>query len=467
MLHSIKGRLLLWIFVSVTVLFLGFGYALHLKLHYVVNDSLDKMLHANLQLVKGLVHTHDSVTIECETEEFMKGDYVLPDSGHYYKVFIDGKLKTASYSLVDNSFDLTPGTPLEHNPKINEWIYISDGPDGEPLRVIRHEYMFMGKLITLVVAEDMTASLQMIDRLANYFLIVMPVIIVLIGLTSLIIAEVSLRPLQKFSDALERISHKNLEARIAEKGLAQELRRLAGKFNSLLERLQQAFEAEKNLLGDAAHELKTPLAVIKAECDIALQKTRTEEEYAESLTSVREVANGMLDQINGLLTLARLDSGMLDASAFQPLSLNSCIADAVRLTETLAKKKNVVISTSLNDEITIQGDKDTLTEAILNLVENAVKYNHPGGFVSVELNSRGKQAEIVISDTGIGISEEDRERIFDRFYRSAAARGGAEGTGLGLSIAKAVMRTHNGEIKAEAQASGGSRFVLTLPLPEV
>jgi heavy metal sensor kinase len=463
-LRSIKGRLLLWMFCSVSIMFIGFGYALHLKLHYVVNDSLDKMLHSNLQLVKGLVHSHDSVTIECETEEFMKGDYVLPDSGHYYKVFIDGKLKTASYSLVDSSFELTPGLPVDQNAKLKEWVYLSIGPDGEPLRVIRHEYMFMGKLITLVVAEDMTASLQMIDRLANYFLVVMPVIIILIGIISLIIAEVSLRPLQKFSNALEQISHKNLEARIAEKGLAQELRRLAGTFNSLLARLQQAFEAEKNLLGDAAHELKTPLAVIKAECDIALQKTRTADEHAESLASVREVANGMLDQINGLLTLARLDSGMLDASVFQSVSLKSCIADAVRLAESLAKNKNVIISTRLNDEMIVQGDKDTLTEAILNLVENAVKYNHPGGFVAVELNQRDGRAEIAVSDTGIGISEEDRERIFNRFYRSAAARGGAEGTGLGLSIAKAVMQAHGGEISAAAQPSGGSRFVLTLPL---
>lgn len=466
MLHSIKGRLLLWIFFSVAILFAGFGYALHLKLHYVVNDSLDKMLHANLQLVKGLVHTHDGVEISCETEEFMKGDYVMPDSGHYYKVFVDGKLKTASSSLVDSSFDLTPGQPVDHNPKRNEWIYFTNGPDSEPLRVIRHEYMFMGKLITLVVAEDMTASVQMIDRLVSYFLIVMPVIIVLIGMISLVIAEVSLRPLQKFSDALEQISHKNLEARIAENGLAQELRSLAGKFNSLLERLQKAFEAEKNLLGDAAHELKTPLAVIKAECDIALQKERPAAQHAASLRSVREVANGMLGQINGLLTLARLDSGLLDASAFQLISLTNCMKDAVLLAEPLAKKKNIAISSSFNGELIVQGDQDSLTEAVLNLVENAIKYNHPCGFIAVELNKRGSQAEIIVSDTGIGISEQDRERIFNRFYRSATARSSQEGTGLGLSIVQAIVQAHSGEITVEGQSTGGSRFTITLPLAE-
>ncbi len=464
MLRSVKGRLLFWMFCSVTVLFTGFGYTLHHKLHYIVDDSLDKTLHANMQFVKGLVHSHDSVNIVCEGEEFIKGDYTQPDSGHYYKVFVDGKLNTASNSLVDSSFDLTPGQPIAHNTKLNEWIYVATGPDSEPLRVLRHEYMLLGKLITLVVAEDMTANLQMVDRLTKYFFIVMPVMVFLIALTSLIIAEISLRPLHKFSQALETISHKNLEERLQEKGQAKELRLLAEKFNSLMERLQQAFEAEKNLLGDAAHELKTPLAVIRTECDIALQRTRAAEEYAESLREIRSVSGTMLEQVTGLLTLARLDSGMLDASVFQPVSLNSCISDAMRLADPIAKKKNVLLSANLHEEASVRGDKDTLTEALLNLVENAVKYNHPGGFVAVELNRRDGEVEITVSDTGMGISEEDRHRIFDRFYRSATARTGTEGTGLGLSIAKAVMQAHGGGIRAEAQPGGGSRFVLTMPL---
>jgi heavy metal sensor kinase len=463
-LNSIKGRILLWLFLSIAILFIAFGYALHIKLHYVVDDSLDKMLHANLQLVKGLVHSHDSVTISCEAEEFMKGDYVLPDSGHYYKVFVDGKLKTASYSLVDSSFDLTPGTPVNHNTKLNEWNYVTVGPDGESLRVIRHEYMFMDKLITLVVAEDMTANIQLINRLTSYIWVVMPAMIILIGMISWIIAEVSLRPLQQFSNTLENISHKNLEERIEEKGQARELRSLAGTFNSLLARLHQAFEAEKNLLGNAAHELKTPLAVIKAECDIALMKTRPAEEHAESIDQIRTVSASMLEQINGLLTLARLDSGMLDASSFQLLPLNSCVADAVAMAAPLAKRKNILISSSLDEiEIMVRGDKEMLTEALLNLVENAVKYNHPGGFVAVELHQRKGVAEVTVSDTGIGVSDEDKERIFDRFYRSAAARN-SDGTGLGLSIAKAVMQAHDGTISAQAQPSGGSKFTLTLPL---
>jgi hypothetical protein len=463
LINSIKGRLLLWIFLSVTVLFVGFGYALHRKLHYVLDDSLDRMLHANLQFVKGLVHSHDGVTIECESHEFMQGDYVTPDSGHYYKVFLDGELLAAADSLPDKNFNLTSGEPLKHHAKAKEWIYQIIGMNGEPLRVLRHDYTFLDKPIRIEVAEDIRENMLMIHRLTNYFLIVTPVVILLIAVISITIASLSLRSLEKFSEALEKISHKNLEVRLAEQTQVRELRRLAKKFNSLLARLQQAFEAEKNLLGDAAHELKTPLAVIKAECDITLSKTRAAAQYAASLKEVRTVADAMLEQINGLLALTRLDSGILDSGAFQRISLNSCVENALRMAEPLAKKKNIAVSLVHNNALEISGDKDTLTEAVLNLVENAIKYNHPGGFVAVELTRRAEMAEIVVLDTGIGISEEDRERIFDRFYRSAAARN-SEGSGLGLSIVRAVVQTHQGCIAAEAAAEGGSRFILQLPL---
>ncbi len=466
MLRSIKGRLLLWIFLSMTILFAGLGYALHFKLHYAVNDSLDKLLHANLQFVKGMIHTHDGKNIECESDEFIKGDYTIPDSGHYYKVFVGESLLSVSKSLIEPDFNLTPGEPLSYDASKQEWIYQLTGPNDEPLRSIRHEFTYMDTPIRIVVTEETSASLRLVHQLINYFLLITPVMITLIAVISLIIAEFSLRPVQHFSDALKRISHKNLEERILTGKQAKELRRLAEKFNSLLERLQQAFEAEKNLLGDAAHELKTPLAVIKAECDIALQRERSAADHAASLQNVREVADGMLGQVNSLLTLTRLDSGLLDASSFARISFTSCVEDAVLLAETLARKKNIVLSAALNEELTVLGDEGSLTEAALNLIENAVKYNHPGGFVAVSLTQHGNMAVFSVSDTGIGISEEERERIFDRFYRAAAARSSHDGSGLGLSIVQAVVRTHGGDITVEGQEGGGSRFTITLPLAD-
>ncbi len=462
-LHSIKGRLFLWIFCSVTGLFALLGIIIHQEHHEIVFDAMDKLLHSNLQLVKGLVHTHDGESIECESNEFVQGEYVIPNSGHYYKVFIDKRLAGYSFSLPDRNFDLTPGKPESQDVNTQEWVYLSPGPNGEPLRVLRHDFVFMDTPVRIIVAEDISDHLYMIDQLTNYLMLLFPILIVLIACISLGIAGFSLAPLHKFSTALQRISHKNLEQRLEEHQV-QELRVLAEQFNALLERLQRAFAAEQRLMGDAAHELKTPLAVIRAECDISLQRTRTLEHQRQSLKNIREVTQQMFKQIQGLLALARLDSGIIDQSGFQPLSLHQCILDALQLTQTLAEKKNIALTRSLGQQdIPIQGNKEMLTEALVTVLENAIKYNHIGGFVSVDLQQRNLFAEISISDTGMGIQAEERDRIFDRFYRSPAVRN-LEGSGLGLSIAQAILQAHGGRITVSASGKGGSRFTLHVPL---
>ena len=272
----------------------------------------------------------------------------------------------------------------------------------------------------------------------------------------------SLKPLQIFAAALEKITHKTLNERIEKKRQARELQGLAETFNSLLSRLQAAFESEKHLIADAAHELKTPLTVIRAQCDISLQKKRNSEEYVDSLFEIKAVSESMLRQINSMLTLARLDSGMLAAVTFREVFLSECIDDAIRLVAPLAKNKDILINKELGGEITVTGDKESLTEAILNILENAVSYNRPGGSVYVEMERSGTQVMITIRDTGIGINNEEAPRIFDRFYRAKATRS-TEGTGLGLSIAQAVIQAHHGDIEVKSEVSRGSCFIIKLP----
>jgi signal transduction histidine kinase len=424
---------------------------------------MDKLLHSNLQLVKGLVHTHDGETIECESNEFVQGEYVIPNSGHYYKVFVDNLLAGYSFSLPDRDFDLIPGEPESYDPRTQEWVYISPGPNGEALRVLRHDFVFMDTPVRILVAEDMSDSLYMIHRLTKYLLLLFPGLIVLIACISLGIAEFSLAPLHKFSSALQGISHKNLEQRL-EENQVQELRVLAEQFNALLERLQRAFVAEQHLIGDAAHELKTPLAVIRAECDISLQRTRTVEQQRKSLENIHAVTSQMFHTIQGLITLTRLDSGIIDLSALQRLALHSCILDALQLTRPLAEKKNIALSHSLGPSASyVQGHREMLTEALIAILENSIKYNHVGGFVSLEVLQRDDVAEILIRDTGMGMKAEEMGRIFDRFYRAPAARH-FEGNGLGLSIAQAILQAHGGRITVTASGSGGSRFTLHIPL---
>ncbi len=289
-----------------------------------------------------------------------------------------------------------------------------------------------------------------------------PVVIFLIGIVGYLISSHALQPLTAFADALERITHKNLEKRISPARFARELQFFVERFNSLLERLQAAFAAEKELIANAAHELKTPLAVIRAECDIALMKERSGEEYAESLREVRIVSDTMLRQVNGMLTLARIDAGIL-STAFQPVSMNRCLDNAVRLVAPLAKEHRVRIIQEKGEEASVLGDKDALTEAMSNLLENAVYYNHFEGSVSISLQRRDDQILLIIQDTGIGIPENELEQVFNKFYRSETVKT-IKGTGLGLSITKAITLEHQGEIKVCNVASGGVCFTIMLPL---
>ena len=459
--NSIKSRLVLWIFLSGAVMVVLLDLVLLHQFKKVALHSLENVLHSKLQIMKGLIHSHANY-IEVELAEVARGEYSIPSSGHYYQVFIDDNLYLTSPSMQPSEFNLISGTQESYDAEAREWIYRVTGPDGEPLLVLRNDFYIEEKEVSIRVAETLAETVTMLAGLERFFYILTPFFIFFIGIVGYLISSHALRPLTVFSDALQRITHKNLERRIVPNGFALELHVFARRFNALLERLQIAFDAEKELIGNAAHELKTPLAVIRAECDIALMKERSGEEYAESLRGVRTVSDTMLRQVNGMLTLARIDSGIL-STAFRPISLNRCLDNAIGLVLPLAKERHIRITREEADEVVVLGDKDALTEAMSNLLENAVFYNHPEGSVSVTLLRRDNQILFTVQDTGIGIPEDELEQVFHKFYRSEAVKT-IKGTGLGLSITKAIVLGHQGGIHVRNVESGGVCFAITLPL---
>ena len=173
----------------------------------------------------------------------------------------------------------------------------------------------------------------------------------------------------------------------------------------------------------------------------------------------------MLRQVNGMLTLARLDADIL-STTFQPVSLNQCLDNAVQLVAPLATEQHIRLVQKKRDEVAVMGDKDALTEAITNLLENAVNYNHPEGSVIVSLQRCDEQIRLTVQDTGIGIREEELEQIFNKFYRSETVKT-INGTGLGLSITKAIVLAHHGNIAVRNVESGGICFTITLPLHDI
>jgi len=460
---SIKGRLLFWLFSFASLLLISLGFFLDNEIGDIVISSVDDLLHSQTQLIVGLLHEEHG-GIELELSEIIAGEYSIPRSGHYYKVLINGEPAAISPSLVNSEFNLATGEIVSSNEKSREKIYLSVGPDNEPVRVLQHDLDFMGQQVSIFTAESLRGSHNMINRFRYVLLIMIPLSILTGGLVSLWITSKSLDPLSIFSSKIEMITHKTLNERIDTEAEAGELIGIASSFNKMLERLQSAFDAEKRLIADASHELKTPLSVIKTKCDVLLQKDRTTEEYTEALNAIRNTSGTMKKIVDDMLSLARLDSGILSSGGFQKISIKSVLENAVQLMEVPADRTGVKINPLFRDEkdTDITGDQNTLTEAFLNVIENAVRYNKSGGTADISVSNDRGHVTVMIKDTGTGIRKDDMSRIFDRFYRSEDSRS-VEGSGLGLSIAKTVIEAHGGSIRAESDADKGSCFTIVLP----
>lgn len=277
------------------------------------------------------------------------------------------------------------------------------------------------------------------------------------------------RPIAVMSRTAEMISAQSLDQRIDVRETKSELGNLADVLNHTFERLQDSFEVQARFTADASHELRIPLSVLLSRIELALAKERTDEEYRAALRSCGEAAQRLRGLIDGLLLLARSDSE--DALAGRhPLDLAAIADEVTNDLATLAADHGVSVRVSRlekGSESDVEGNPEALARVLFNLVENAIRYNHSGGWVEIVLQPGELGAEIVVADSGPGIASEHRPRVFDRFYRvddsrSRSARAGG-GAGLGLAICRGIVDAHGGSIELGAHEGGGAAFTVRLP----
>lgn len=280
------------------------------------------------------------------------------------------------------------------------------------------------------------------------------------------LARKSLAPIASMNSQTQRISAENLSARLDVTNSRDELGRLATTINDLLARLENSFKEQQRFIADASHELRTPLAVLRGETEVALSKTRTVEEYEQSLSLIQDEAERLSRIVEDLFILARQPINTRAALNKERVSLNAAVRDCARAAQVLASRKGVRLKLE-NDSpsIALNGDEELIRRMILNLLDNAVKYTPAGGEISLGLMRQNGNAEIVVRDTGIGIPEAAQPRVFDRFYRVDKARARAMGgAGLGLSIAQWIVEVHGGEINLASTPGHGSTFTVVLPV---
>ncbi len=292
-----------------------------------------------------------------------------------------------------------------------------------------------------------------------YFILLLFLTLALLGF--IIIYKIT-ESLTYLSSRMRMISSKNLDERVDGIDSLDEIGELAQTFNQLLDRLHSAFKREQQFIADVAHELKTPLSTLRSTLEITLSHKRTDDEYREALTAAIQETHRVSSTLKNVLDLAWSETPMEQKSAVS-FNLSELMEELFELAQKIALKNNIKVSRSFDKNIEIIGFKEKLGRALLNIIDNAVKYTPIKGKVDIVLNKNKHQAILEIKDNGIGISQKDISHIFDRFYRGSAGEK-TLGSGLGLAIAKAIINSHKGEIEVKSEMGKETVFTITLPL---
>jgi two-component system OmpR family sensor kinase len=332
---------------------------------------------------------------------------------------------------------------------------------GERAAVCR--FNFNGHAYVAVASEPMDAIEASLAAIRRAMFLALPLILAIAGAGGYWFATRGMAPLDAMAAQARRISGSNLDARLEIGDAAEELTALAASFNELLGRLDQSFENMRRFVGDASHELRTPVAVIRGEADVTLSKERSAAEYKESLAIILDESRRLSRLVDDLLNLARADAGRVKLQA-QEFYWNDLLTECCRSVQSLARAREIELECRCAADMPFSGDEELLRRMTLNLLDNAIRYTPPGGKVLAELETHAEGVRMRISDTGIGIGPDAAPHVFERFFRADQARSrGNGGFGLGLAIVKWIAESHRGAVELASRPGAGSTFTVTLP----
>jgi two-component system, OmpR family, sensor kinase len=334
--------------------------------------------------------------------------------------------------------------------------------DGDIVRMRALDHARRGYALRLVVWQSLSPFEVERATVMRTLWVAMPVGLLLAAVGGWVIGWRLLAPLSGMVRQANTIDDRRLDGRLVVPRTGDELSALANAFNNLLERLAVAFQAQRRFMADASHQLRTPLSIARTAAQVTLAKEdRSAAEYRESLGTVARQTERLTRMVDDMFDLALAD---LDARPLQleEVYLDEIVNECVSSARVLADDRAVSVAARTPTDLQMRADQSLLRQMILNLVENAVRHTPAGGAVQVAVEADADRAEIAVCDTGPGIPESDRERIFERFVRLDA--NGSGGGGLGLPIARWVAQLHRGTLALESTGPGGSRFVAVLPL---
>jgi len=484
-LHSIRFKIVLWHMLILSLALFVFGMVLYQNLHRKISQDTDDILRSR---AKGIVESIDTYW-EAEQMDIAEGNskvhFTKEDNINFIRIakrWVGEKISDPNLiNIVVRIFDAhgspiasSRNIPIEHlNSRIfydvkkgadhfeNAYLNVNERPSS--FRIFTTPVMENKRLSYIVqVASPLSQLHAVLNNLEFSLLILLPLTVILTGLSGVFLVQLTLRPVDQMIETIHQITAENLKLRLKIPGTKDEIESLAKTFNLMIARLDGAFTTQRQFMEDISHELKTPLSVLKGELEVTLKRIRSTQEYETALQSSLEEVNRLAGIVENLLTLARFDAKTTALHA-QNLDLNGLVKDTVEAIQVLAIQKNITLQLNSAHTVEVLADKNQLKRLLLNILDNAIKYTPSGGKISVDLRQQKDSADIDISDTGIGIPENELPHIFDRFYRVDKSRS-TIGFGLGLSIAQSIAMAHGGRIYAKANTPHGTIFTITLPL---
>src|SRR6266508_4359304 len=316
-----------------------------------------------------------------------------------------------------------------------------------------------GQQFTIQVAQDRSSDEQVERRFGILVLVVLSGSILASILIAIPVTRRGLRPLEEMKRALERIGPTHLNERVASANWPRELQPLAIAFDEMLKRLDDSFTRLSQFSADLAHELRTPIANMLGEAQVALSRERTAAEYRETLESTVAECERLSRIVDNLLFVARVDAAR-EPIARKRFYARAAVEKIAAFYQTIADDHHVTISCSGNGKV--YADPDLFERALANLLDNALRFTPENSSIEITLSDQNTDFDVAVSDNGCGISAEHLPRVFDRFYRAEPSRG-SDGAGLGLALVKSVLVLHGGSAKIQSEPSHGTTVTLIFP----
>ena len=461
---TISFKITLWYLLSVMAILLFSGTFLYFRLqHKLINKADQLIMDEEEELLLTLLDRNSTLndlksTIALEFSE-----------DRYYKLSIRLLDAEGNTVIVSNNFSSQIQETSElafEKAKEGESVF-------QTVRVQGRKYPF--RLLTKVINQDgslkyflqiglyMKPMYKTIENLESNLLVLIPILIILSIAGGWFLARRSLSPIENITRTTRKITASNLNKRLLPTHTGDEVDELANTINLMLDRIEDSFVRIVQFTSDVSHELRTPVAAIKTGTEVMLSRERTVEEYRELLENNLSALERMTRMISDLLEISRSDSGV-NILHLKSFNLGNMLKELQNKFRLISETKNINILFNEVPGFQITGDKDLLRRVFSNLLDNAIKFTSSGGSVSITLTDRGNDIVTGIKDTGIGISEEHLEKIFDRFFRVDTSRSrDTGGIGLGLNICKNVVELHKGNIDVKSKTGIGSTFEVILP----